>query len=433
MTLRTKTLLITGLILGTLLIALSVVLSRVLTSGFAQVEEQLTRQNVNRVQAALNSNTDTLTSILGDWAFWDDTYTFVQPGTAQPVVDGYIKNNLSGDSLGNLRINLMLFINSQGKTVTDASYDLVNHSGVDDGPGTIASQVQAYLKKDPSLVAFKSADDTHIGIIMLADDPALIVAAPILKSDKSGFPKGGALIIARFLEAQAVQELASRTQLDVAVERLDGGLLPPDFQQASDGLRQGGDTVFIRPLGTGCTIGDQTKPDCIAGYTLLADVANKPALVLRVATPRDVNAQAQTTLTVFITSLVGLGIVFTVLTLALLERLVLSPVSSLSKGVARIGSGGNVSLRLPISGSDELAGLAATINQMLDDLQGSLQREKQLNETVTNLKIEIDRVRQNKQVAEITESEFFQDLQAKARQIRSKPTGRHPKATRPKE
>ncbi|MCB0062916.1 MAG: GAF domain-containing protein [Caldilineaceae bacterium] len=50
----------------------------------------------------------------------------------------------------------------------------------------------------------------------------------------------------------------------------------------------------------------------------------------------------------------------------------------------------------------------------------SYQREEQLRSEINRLQIQIDPQRMAKQVAEITETDFFQDLQARAKQMRSK-------------
>jgi hypothetical protein len=45
-------------------------------------------------------------------------------------------------------------------------------------------------------------------------------------------------------------------------------------------------------------------------------------------------------------------------------------------------------------------------------------REQSLKQEIKQLRIEIDEVKRQKQVEEIVETDFFQDLQAKAREIR---------------
>jgi len=47
-------------------------------------------------------------------------------------------------------------------------------------------------------------------------------------------------------------------------------------------------------------------------------------------------------------------------------------------------------------------------------------RTTKLKETVARLQIEIDHARKQQQVSEITETEFFRELQQKARALRSR-------------
>jgi hypothetical protein len=50
-------------------------------------------------------------------------------------------------------------------------------------------------------------------------------------------------------------------------------------------------------------------------------------------------------------------------------------------------------------------------------------REQSLKQEIQQLRIEIDEVKRQKQVSEIVDTDFFQDLQAKARAIRSRRSG----------
>ncbi len=66
---------------------------------------------------------------------------------------------------------------------------------------------------------------------------------------------------------------------------------------------------------------------------------------------------------------------------------------------------------------DEIETLAEVFEIMVSKVY---QREQTLIRQVEELKIEIDEVKRRKQVSEIVESDFFQDLQAKARRMRSR-------------
>lgn len=67
---------------------------------------------------------------------------------------------------------------------------------------------------------------------------------------------------------------------------------------------------------------------------------------------------------------------------------------------------------------DKLGHLAKVFQSMAREVQ---LREQRLKAQVQELTIEIDRSREARQVAEITETDYFQDLQAKARTLRARP------------
>jgi CRP/FNR family transcriptional regulator, cyclic AMP receptor protein len=67
--------------------------------------------------------------------------------------------------------------------------------------------------------------------------------------------------------------------------------------------------------------------------------------------------------------------------------------------------------------SDELGQLARVFQKMIAEVH---LREQQLQREVQQLRIEIDEVKRQQQVEEITESDFFQGLQAKIQDLRGK-------------
>lgn len=60
------------------------------------------------------------------------------------------------------------------------------------------------------------------------------------------------------------------------------------------------------------------------------------------------------------------------------------------------------------------------LQQTIDELRASQARERALRREVQALKIEIDETKRKKQVAQITETEYFQQLRERARRIRGK-------------
>jgi HAMP domain-containing protein len=96
------------------------------------------------------------------------------------------------------------------------------------------------------------------------------------------------------------------------------------------------------------------------------------------------------------------------------------PVMALTRAAERIGEGDYEQNLSGLSGGrfpDEIGTLARVFTIMVDKVY---QREQTLRRQVEELKIEIDEVKRQKQVSEIVDSDFFQDLQARAREMRQR-------------
>ncbi|MFN8377193.1 MAG: ECF transporter S component [Anaerolineae bacterium] len=68
-------------------------------------------------------------------------------------------------------------------------------------------------------------------------------------------------------------------------------------------------------------------------------------------------------------------------------------------------------------GEDEISQLSRVFGNMAEQV---IQREAALKRQLESLRIEVDTVKQSKQVSEITDTDFFRDLQVKARNLRGR-------------
>jgi PAS domain S-box-containing protein len=121
----------------------------------------------------------------------------------------------------------------------------------------------------------------------------------------------------------------------------------------------GHSSVLIRPL-------DKER---VAGYALIRDIYGNEALVLEMTQPRSIYRQGINTIQEFIFIIVGTGLCFGLLALYLLNRWVLSRIENLSLQVHTISRDIDLSKRVSISGDDELFGLTAEINRMLETIE----------------------------------------------------------------
>jgi len=89
---------------------------------------------------------------------------------------------------------------------------------------------------------------------------------------------------------------------------------------------------------------------------------------------------------------------------------VIDAAAAVENGVFDSGSLTNVGGR-----DDELGRLARVFQRMALEIQA---REERLKQQIQELRIEIDEVKKVRQVAEITETDYFQELREKAKELR---------------
>ncbi len=388
MALRQKTLLIIGVTLVSLIGVLYSTSSTILLGGFSKLEQQHTRENVERVQEALSDELAQLNLTTQDWAEWDQTYAFIENGNQE-----YIKTYLDDVSIASIKLNLMLYVHSSGRVVFGKGFDLTREQSI-----PISNNFKKYLSAS-GLLRHSNGGSSLTGLILLPEGPILIASRPILNNDGSGSIRGR-LIVGRYLNAAAIKQLDKRTRLSITMYPVDAAAMPPDFRAVSSSLLKQ-EKILVRPLGK------QT----VAGYTVIKDIKGQPALVMRVDIARNIYQQGQASIYYLGLSLLIVGLVFSGAALLLLEQLILSRLFRLSSDVRRIGSNGALSARvLSITGKDELSSLAKTINGMLEALENSQRKQREREERY---------YKYNRVLAQLTKSQTLQhgDLNARFREI----------------
>ncbi len=356
MTLRTKTLLIIGVTLACLVVFLYSTSSALMIGGFANVEKQDTIKNVQRAQEALSNDIAQLSTMTRDWGWWDETYNFIEDGNPD-----YIRENPTDETLANLRLNLIMYINSSGGIVFGKGVDL--HSRKETA---IPEGLMELLSPNSVLLQHRDTQSSLSGIVLLPEGPMMIASYPILTSESKG-PVRGTLIFGRYLDADEIKRLSDTTHLSLRFQRYSDVHSPDDFREeasSEDGQ------IIVKPV----------NEQSIAGYSLLKDVYGNPALLLRVDAARAIYAQGQASVTYLLISLLVNGLIFGGMTMWFIEKLVLSRLAHLNLDISRIGKSAEFSRRVTVEGEDELSGLGAAINRMLEALEHSLDKRREIEE-----------------------------------------------------
>lgn len=329
--------------------------------SFANLEDRTVLQNVDRAQLALSSDIDQLNSTETDWASWNETYAFIMDRN-----HNYITANLNTETLTNLRLNLMLFIDSSGQLVFAKMMNLDARKEM-----PIPQNLLKNLFKKGSLIC-RNESDMFKGIALLPEGSLLISSQPILTSEGNG-PVRGTLIIGRYLDSE-LTHLSELTQLPLACQRINDSNMSSDFAAVRSSILNG-KPVLVNPL----------SENSIAGYALIKDIYGDPALILRVDLQRDIYRQGQSAVYYLSIYILLIGLIFAIVILFLLDKTFLSRIGSLVLDVRNIGLSGDVSMRIPVAGKDELSSLSCNINEMLDKIYQSEVELKRSKERLASL------------------------------------------------
>lgn len=353
MTARTASLSLQQKILVTLLAVTAVlvllswfILHRTVAPAFEELELSAAHTNLVRVQRAIHEDLDQLSSVVGDWAPWDDAYAFVQGR-----YPGFVKSNLDRPTLANLELDLLVIYDLDrnmlwGEVIRDGAL-------FDPGALGVFEPVNPVLDR---LLSHDTRDSRIEGLLSTALGPMLISSQPIITSNKKG-PIAGTMIMAQFFDEERLQALSARTE--VAVDWFPAG----DASTLEPALQAG--IAAAGPASVRYVAGEGT----IDAYSVLDDLAGEPLMILRASTPTDTSALGARAIKGALLSLSIAGVVVALVMWWLLRRIIARPLQRLANHITGIRRSGDLSVRLNESRRDEIGALAAEFDRLTKELQ----------------------------------------------------------------
>ncbi len=309
------------------------------------LEDKYIIENVERTKKEIFKEIEVLDTIVMDWAVWDNSYQFMIDKNPE-----YIKANLSEDTLNNLKINIMLFIDNKGNLVHGEGYDLQKKESV-----PIDEALLKYIK-DHSLLQNNDVKYRKSGIVTLnGKDLILLSICPILTSAGEGPINGYIVLGANFTEkkiADIGKELSSEIKLTFL----------KDFEYDRKFFDLKDDKIQI----------DAVSDQKIIGRAFLDDIDGKHLLLLSIEKNRDINNIGEAGIKATLWLLLGLFFLFAIIITVILDRGILLRFQELSNDIRKIGEGKDLSVRLKRQNiDDELTDVSNEINGMLGALERS--------------------------------------------------------------
>lgn len=294
---RSRIPLLIGLALVSLFLILLFGARIILLRSYEDLEEIEAHANVERVVNALNAELESINSLAKDYAGWDDSYRFAQDGNRE-----FIHKNLDDPNFEQLGMNLIIYLDKEGKWVYARNFDLQKKQEV-----PFPKSLGTILTPESPLLKELTLHSTCEGILTLPEGSLLVSAVPILTSEYRG-PAAGTLVMGRFLNTAALERFSLITKLQLRVYAATERNLPlplSSFEQEKILVVRGPDNNYL------------------SGLSLLYDLYGNPALVVRVETPMTTYHQGIRTIRYFVVWFAGLSLLIVGISMFFARKLLL--------------------------------------------------------------------------------------------------------------
>jgi len=341
MTIRQKTILLTGSLLAISLMVLYLTAHALFIRPINQIEQDRALARLTTARKVIESAAHELQQSFFDWAVWDATYQFMEDGNAPSI-----KDYLSVSGMKSLRIHFVVFMHPSGQIQYARLYDFARMTE-SPAPSDLIDEISSHHK---SLTTNMTS-----GPLLNRHQVYLVASHPIYPTNHKG-PSRGTLLFGRLFDEEERSRLASIIQQPFT---LTSGDDPSACAFDPTGHPEGSSDAM-------CVVRDQT----LCAYTMLNDLFSRRTFTLKIESPRTMYRNAIHQTHYFMAALFIVGAILISTTLALQRRLALNPLTRLIEQVHQIGQRSLLSGRLEIPGAEaELDGLATAINRTLNALE----------------------------------------------------------------
>ncbi len=328
---RTKVILIAGLVVSILSGSFYALFNTVFLRDYQDIEHEDALEDMSRVQDALRNELGQLGSSAQDWGTWDDAYAFVQDKNA-----AFVQANLETESVVNLAVDEIVFVDADGVPVFHRSVDRSVHA---DAP---SDGLEAFVQAHPR-IAPREGSDVTAGVYRLPGGPMLVASHPVRTSKDEG-PVRGAVLLGKRLTPAYMEDIGDVAHLSARLLSLEDAAVPADARRSVD--------TTVMPIDR----------HTIAAYAPVLDGFGQPAAYVRLVEKRPVYNQGLNTLRTFAGIFALQAVVTAILIFVLLNRFVLSRLGRLSKEVESMRAGGGRLSFVTEGVADEIGTLARVVN-----------------------------------------------------------------------
>lgn len=297
------------------------------------------------VETIIDNEKENFNSILKDWAYWDDTYNFINDHNPD-----YVTVNLNDETMENLDLNMMLFVNQSGVVVGADDFDLT------------AEQTAALIEKITrnnfytGLLTDNADVTTHL--MILEGQPYLIATGRVNNSNHNAV-SNGSLVMVRTFDDEMTAYIESLTGVNVELREAEAAA-----------------TILKNQISKREFDG---KPYLTASR-LLPDGSGEENLVMTISRMEENYSFVKHQFNLFMVSFIVLLLLVLGIDYLIVNRYFLKRIEKLIAFTKEVGIKRDTSLSISMEGQDELKTLAVSTNQMLQEIDQANQQIKMMDE-----------------------------------------------------
>ena len=175
--------------------------------NYELLEQNAVHDNIQRTQHLWGKEQVTLVSAVGDWAPWDDLFDFAR----QPNSREFVEKNLQDASMANLQVDIAVVTDPVGKILFVKAIDQDAKREV-----PVPDQLQRHIMPGQKYLQGLQGETPLNGVLWLENQPVLLAAQRIFKSDHSG-ESPGILVFLRKVDEKLLKEMADIVQAPVFI------------------------------------------------------------------------------------------------------------------------------------------------------------------------------------------------------------------------
>ncbi|MDD3050981.1 MAG: CHASE4 domain-containing protein [Candidatus Cloacimonetes bacterium] len=181
-----------------------ITISSFINPRFISIENENIMNNLKRVVDAINRELFHLNTLSNDWAFWNDTYEYVEANNSD-----YEKSNLLDETFFDSKIDYICIMDLQGKKIWEKALDYQRKISFElemKIPDTFLSSKELNNNKSLS------------GIIETSQGLMLLSISQILRSNKQG-PSRGYFIMGKLADSHIIKLLREQTNTSFTINK----------------------------------------------------------------------------------------------------------------------------------------------------------------------------------------------------------------------